>query len=312
MALRIDSITVERDDGRSLVIGPSSRWRLAFGGLDGFDGLDREISVRDYAQYDGARETGARVPAKDRTVSAIGLGEPASLRAEAEAFFVAGRSYTVHVEAEGRRRMSRAEHYGLHLATDNATGHQLLDWTFMSLDPYWLGEDERGYDVAEAVGGFGFPFMSLAEPWELPAQLASADAGDGAIDYLIGGFVAGVLSHRVEMRNEGGATAYPRFVISATGEVVRPSVAVYDSDGDEVCRFGVAVTLEAGDELVIDFSARPTTIALNGVNVSNMALPGSTLATGIEPGTFELEWSAESGDAAMSVKPYIRDRFVTI
>ena len=310
--MRIDSITVERDDGRSLVLGPSSRWRVAWEGLDGFDGLDREISVRDYAQYDGARATGARVPAKDRTISAIGLGDPSSLRAEAEAFFVAGRSYTVHVEAGGRRRMSRAEHYGLHLATDNATGHQLLEWTFMSLDPYWLGEDERGYDVAEAVGGFGFPFMSLAEPWELPAQLADAEEDEGQVDYLIGGFVVGVLSHRIEMENEGGATAYPRFVISATGEVVRPSVAVYDSSGAEVCRFGVAVTLNAGDELVIDFSARPTTIELNGENVSNMALPGSTLATGIEPGTFELGWSAESGDAAMSVKPYIRDRFVTI
>lgn len=310
--MRIDSITVERDDGRSFSFGPRSRWRVSWEGLEGFDGLDMEISVSDYAQYDGARATGARVAAKDRTISAIGLGEPASLRSEAEGFFVAGRAYTVHVEAEGRRRMARAEHYGLHMATDSATGHQLLEWSFLSLDPHWLGEDERGYDVAEAVGGFGFPFMSLAEPWELPAQQVEAADGEGQVDYIIGGFVVGVLSHRIEMRNEGGATAYPRFVISATGEVVRPSVAIYDSADAEVCRFGVAVTLEAGDELVVDFSARPTSIELNGANVSNMALPGSTLATGIEPGRFTLEWSAESGDAAMSVRPYIRDRFVTI
>lgn len=326
----LDTILVVRDDGLgdgnpSFLLDGSpgaGGWLIRHEGLDGFDGVDIDISTQDYAQYDGARLTGERAAAADRTISGIGIGVPGELRSQAERFFVPGRDYEVHVSSAGRRRFARARHMGLRLATDNATGHQLLEWTFLAPDPYWLDEDARGYDVAEAQGRFGFPFMSLAAPYVLEAQGDEGEAGPGpagaepeseeVIDYLAAGFVAGVLSHRIEMSNEGSATAYPAFAIEATGEVKNPRIAVYGAGGEAVCTFGVAVTMQDGDELVIDFSARPTSIALNGRNVSNMATAGSTLATGIEPGDFTLEWDADSGDAAMSVRPTIRDRFVTI
>lgn len=316
--MHLDGITVVRDDGmgesnpRFLFGAGSGAWRIVYEGLDGFDGLDVDIATQDYAQFDGARVTGERTAAKDRTVSALGLGDPAELRRQAETFFIPGRSYTVHVEAGERRRYAAARHYGIRIATDNMRGGQLIEWTFLCPDPYWLDEDAREYDVAEADGGFGFPFMSLSDPWELEVpESDKSDAGD-AIDYLIDGFVVGVISHKIEMRNDGSATAYPSFAIEASAEVENPRVAIYDAAGNVVCQFGVAVTMEAGDLLVIDFSARPTTITLNGANVSNMATAGSTLASGIEPGDFVLEWYADGGDAAMSVVPTIRDRYVTV
>lgn len=329
--MRLDSILVTRDDALgdanpTFLLSDASTWRVSHGGLDGFDGLDVDISTQAYAQYPGARVTGERVAAVDRTVTGIGVGDPEQLRSQAERFFRPGRDYEVHVASGGRRRFCRARQMGVRLATDNATGHQLLTWTFLAPDPYWLDEDEHGFDVAEAQGLFGFPFMSLVEPYVLEAQgdgavpgagpsggeTGEAATGGGVIDCIVAGFAMGALSHRIEMSNDGSATAYPSFRIEATGEVVNPRIAIYSASGAVVCSFGVAVKMGEGDVLVVDFSARPTSILLNGANVSNMATQGSTLATGIDPGKFELEWDADSGDAAMSVRPSIRDRYVTI
>lgn len=321
--MNLESITVVRDDGlgenNPKFLFGARPWLVAYEGLDGFDGLDADISTQPYAQYDGARVTGERTAAVDRTVSGIGLGEPGDLRAQAERFFIGGRDYEVHVACDGRKRFAKARHMGLRLATDNATGHQLIEWTFLSADPYWLDEDERGFDIAEASRKRGFPFVSWTARVAPEPEADEGEDGPGPaalaespVEKHVRGFVAGVISHRIRMTNDGGATAYPRFVITATGAVENPRVAIYDESGASVCSFGVSVTLGAGDELVIDFSARPTSITLNGENVSYRATPGSTLATGIEPGDFVLEWNADSGDAAMSVRPYVRDRYVTI
>lgn len=322
--MRLDNITVIRDDGlgdgnprfRLSALGP---WFIAYNGLDGFDGLDVDISTQNYAQYDGGRVTGERVAAVDRTVSGIGIGDPSEMRRQAERFFRFGTDFEVHVESGDRRRFCRARQMGLRLATDNATGHQLIEWTFLATDPYWLDEDERGFDIAEASRKRGFPFVSWMhrvapepEADEVEDGPGPAELAESPVEKHVRGFVAGVISHRIRMTNDGGATAYPRFVITATDAVENPRVAIYDESGASVCSFGVAVTLGAGDELVIDFSARPTSITLNGENVSYRATQGSTLATGIDPGDFVLEWNADSGDAAMSVRPYVRDRFVTI
>lgn len=321
----VDSIVIVRDDGLGdrnprFAIG-TGRWVLAHGGLEGFDGVDVDVSVTQYAQYAGGRVTGERIASADRTISAIGLGEPASLRSEAERFFADGAGYEVHVTSGERRRMSLARSMGARLATDNATGHQLLEWTFLSPDPLWLDEDERGFDIAEASGCLGFPFMSLSTPFAIQPQGDEPGGGEAGLrasgdggwtEPIVAGFVCGVLSHRIDLTNEGSSDAYPRFVIAATGHVSRPSIAIYNAAGDDVCHFGVETDMEEGDELVIDFSARPTRIELNGSNVSHLASAGSTLAVGIAPGAYSLEWSAGDGDAAMSVRPFIRDRYSTI
>lgn len=317
-----------RDDGRgednpSFLIGDGA-WRIERDGLENFDGLSHNVSTQDYAQYDGAYLMGERTGTVDRTIQAFAVGDVAALRAEAEAFFIPGRSYEVHVEAEGRSRYAVGRQYAFRMSVDNRRHVQRITWTFLALDPMWYGEDERRFDVVEAKGKRGFPFVSFLsrvapEPESDegiegagPAGAAAEAQVDPAPEKHVKGFVAGVLSNLIEMRNSGNAAAYPRFDISATGSVVNPTVTVTDSAGEAVCEVGVDVTLQAGDELVIDFSARPTTIALNGENVSHLVTAGSTLATGIDVGTFYLGWSADSGDAALSVRPSIRERFLAI
>ncbi len=288
--------------------------RLPAGGLEGFEGVPYEVSTQPYAQYDGSYLLSERVPERDRTIVAHAWFDPREARAEAERFFIPRRSYEVHVTYMGRTRYFVGRQYALDLSTGNVWGRLELTWTCLALDPMWLSEDEKRFDIAEAAGGFGFPFMSLEEPWELEAQGGGGaePEAEEAIDYLISGFVVGVLSDTIAMDNGGSVTAYPRFDLSATDDVVRPMVTVTDASGATVCVVGLDLTMHDGDELTVDFSSRPTTVELNGENVSHLVTSGSTLAAGIEVGEFRIGWSARAGDAALSVRPSIRERYLSI
>ena len=152
--------------------------------------------------------------------------------------------------------------------------------------------DEHGVDVVEARKCRGFPFLST--------------------DLHDGGFIVGMVSHETRLVNAGHAPTYPRFTVTAAGMVSRPTVRVLDASGSAVMDVTMLLDLDAGDVLTLDFEARPTAIELNGANVSHLAKPGSTLAASIGVGEFSIEWSAESGDAAMSVVPSIRERYTGI
>lgn len=283
------------------------RWHLEREGLENFDGVPHEVSTQDYAQYDGAYLMSERSGTVDRTIAAAALGDVAELRAEAEAFFVPGHEYEVHVEAEGRRRYFTARQYAFSLPVDNRRRAQRLSWTCLALDPMLLDEDDKRFDLAEAERRRGFPFVSCVDRVAPEPEAARSSA-----PAHVAGFVVGVLSQEIVMENDGDAAAYPRFEISSTGSVERPSVSIVDSSGEVVLTFGVDVTMSAGDLLVVDFSTRPTTVELNGENCLNRVTSGSTLAVGIDIGTFRIRWSAESGDAALHIEPTIRERYVTI
>ena len=315
-------ITVVRDDGlgernpRFLFDG--DRWRIPSDGLENFGGVAYEVTTQAYAQYDGSYLLNERVPERDRTISADAWIDPVEARAEAEAFFIPHREYEVHCTYRGRTRYFRGVQYAFDLPTGNVWGRQSLTWTCLALDPMWLSEDEKRFDIAEAEGLFGFPFMSLAEAYTVDPEADEGEDGPGparasgnVTDAIIEGFAVGAIAHEIEMENAGTAAAYPRFDISASGEVVNPVIAITDSSGAEVCRIGFDLTLGDGDELTVDFSTRPTSILLNGANASQHVTSGSTLATGIEVGRFTLSWSAEEGDAALSIKPSIRERYAS-
>lgn len=286
-------------DPRFVIDG--GRWRLRYGGLENFDATPYEVSTQDYAQYDGAYLMGERSGTQDRTVMAVGIGDIAALRSEAERFFIPRRAYEVHVVAEGRERYFTGRQYALSLAVDNARGAQLLDWTVLALDPWFMGEDEHRFDIAEARGRRGFPFLSFTAP-----------AATGDHPGHVGGYIVGTLEKTVILENGGDSTAYPRFDITATGEVVNPSVSVVDASGAVVSRVGFELTMRAGDSLVVDFSTRPTSVELNGENALNLTTPDSTLSAGIDVGEFSLTWDADSGDAALHILPSIRERYSTI
>lgn len=311
--MRDIQISITREDGRGqsnpvFSIGGASRWHLAQDGLEGFDSVPVTVSTQAYAQYDGSYLMAERASELDRTICAFAGGDLASLRAQAEAFFIPRREYRVSVTAEGRSRFFRARHYAMALTVDNFRDVQRLEWTCLALDPYLYSEESNSFNIVEGRAKRGFPFVSFARRVAPEPMLRIAPEPETHI----AGMVASVVSRTLKMRNSGSTTTYPRFDITASGEVRDPSVSITDSTGVEVCRFGVKVSMRAGDVLTVDFSTRPTLITLNGRNVSNLAKPGSTLATGIEPGDFDLSWSAAFGDAAMSVVPTIRNRYASL
>lgn len=321
-------IVVVRDDGRGddnpRFEFDQDRWRVPSDGLDGFGGVEYDVSTQPYAQYDGSYLLSERVPETDRTIVAHAWFDPREARAEAERFFIPRRQYEVHVTYMGRTRYFVGRQYAFELSVGNVWGRLELTWTCLSLDPLWFGEDEHSFDIVEADRKFRFPFLSFAErvapqpqadearEQAGPAGTPSAQAAAGFVENHREGFLVGVTSQRIRFENGGASVAYPRFDISATGDVTNPRVTVEDEDGDVVCEFGVNVTLHDGDELVVDFSARPTTVELNGENVSHLVTAGSTLATGVEVGEFWVTWSAESGDASLHVVPSVRERYVGV
>lgn len=321
--MREPVITIVRQDGRGADNPRFSidglTWRLERDGLENFDGMEHTVSTGEYAQYDGDYLLSERSPSIDRTIQAAAVGDIAALRSQAERFFVPGREYEVHVEAEGRRRFSRGRQYAFRLTVDNRRRVQRLTWTFLALDPMWLSESENRFDIAEAVPMLSFPFVSFARavgpvPQTRAAALAGEVPNEGGIDpeCHMAGLVVGKVQRRIYLTNDGDAVCYPRFDISATGAVVNPLVTVVDGGGSVACSIGVEVELGAGDELVIDFSSRPTTVELNGQNVSHLVTSGSTLAAGVDIGDYVVEWSAQSGDAAIQIRPSIRERYTTI
>lgn len=322
--MREPVITIVRQDGRGdenpRFAIDGTTWRLERDGLENFDGMEHTVSTGEYAQYDGDYLLAERSPSIDRTIQAAAVGDVASLRSQAERFFVPGHEYEVHVEAEGRRRFSRGRQYAFRLTVDNRRRVQRLTWTFLALDPMWLSEDESRFDIAEAVPMLAFPFVSFARAvGPVPqAREGAAESGEvpnvGGIDpeCHMAGLVVGKVQRRIDLTNDGDATCYPRFDVSATGSVRNPLITVSDEGGSVVCSIGVEVDLKAGDELVIDFSSRPTTVELNGGNVSHLVTSGSTLAAGIGIGDYAVEWTAESGDAAIQIRPSIRERYTVI
>lgn len=315
--MREPKITIVRNDGLGEANPKFSidgvKWRLERDGLENFDGVPYSVSTQDYAQYDGGYLLSERSGTVDRTIQAAAVGDIAKLREEAERFFIPRHEYEVHVEAEGRKRWFTGRQYAFALTVDNLSRAQRLTWTCLSLDPMLLSEDEKRSDIAEAAGYRGFPFISFTDS-EAPVPESSLMAPMDGTKKLthIKGFIVGVLSQEIEMRNDGDAPAYPCFEITATGDVVNPSVSIVDERGTTVSQFSVKLTLHAGDALVVDFSKRPTTVELNGNNVLNLVTPGSTLATGIDVGTFSVRWHADSGDASLHIEPSIRERYTAI
>lgn len=316
------TIRIVRDDGKGdenpafLIDG--RRWHILAGGLENFDGIDSSVSTAEYAQYDGSYLLGERSSEVDRTIDIFGEDPHLTkdeLRAEAERFFTSRAPYEVHVEWMGRKRFFYARNYKLRIPVDaNYTG-QRVTWTCLALDPYFLSEDEKSFNVADAKGKRGFPFASMATRWAPTPE--NADQNRYARSSVGGhahvrGFAVGVASRTITIENHGGGRAFPCFEVTAKGDVTDPSVTVKDEAGREVCAFTLTLTLHEGDRLMVDFAARPTSITLNGSNVSNKVAPGSTLTAALDPGSYKVSWAAASGDASMGLVPTIRERYVSI
>lgn len=303
-------IEIEREDGlgedNPKLVADGRRWRVLVGGLENFGGVSYEVSTQAYAQYDGSLVMRERTPEQDRTMVIEARFDPSEARDEAMSFFIPHREYTVRCTLLGRTRHFKGRQYALSVALGSLSLPTSVTWTCLSEQPFWLSEDEHGYDLAQAQGRRGFPFVSFNQRVAPAPQVKSASMAH------VAGFVVGIVSHATRLVNGGHVPTYPRFTISAVGTVKNPSVTVRDGSGQTVLDVTVLTSLQDGDELVLDFESRPTSIELNGGNVSHLVEPGSTLAASIGVGEYDVEWSAEAGDASMRVVPSIRERYTGI
>lgn len=304
------TIEIERDDGlgedNPRLRADGARWRVQVGGLENFGGISYEVSTQAYAQYDGSLVMRERTPEQDRTMVLAARFDPAEARDEAMGFFIPHREYTVRCTLLGRTRHFKGRQYALDVELGSLALPTTVTWTCLSEQPFWLSDDEHGYDLAEAQRRRGFPFVSLADRVAPSPQARASAAGH------VAGFVVGIVSHATRLVNGGHVPTYPRFTISASGTVENPAIRVRDGSGGVVLDVTVLTSLRDGDGLVLDFESRPTSIELNGENVSHLVKPGSTLAASIGVGRYDVEWSAESGDASMQVVPSIRERYTGI
>jgi hypothetical protein len=297
-------LEITRDDGfgdeNPRLVADGTRWRVEVDGLEGFGGVSYDVSTRDYAQYDGSLLLAERTPEQDRTIVLVARFDVEEARDEAMAFFIPRREYTVRCTLDGRTRHFVGRQYAMKVDLGSVNLPTRVTWTCLSTMPYWLSEDEHSFDIAEAAGRRGFPFASNVDS-------STTDP------VHVQGYVVGELSHVTSLTNGGHVPTYPRFVVTCSGgTVTNPRVVVNDRTGSAVLSVTVDTTMADGDVLVLDFDSRPTTVELNGANVSNLVEPGSTLAASIGVGDYTVEWSADSGDAAMSVVPYIRERYTGI
>ena len=305
-------IEVVRDDGvgeeNPVFTADGKRWRVLVGGLENFGGVSYEVSTQPYAQYDGSLVKRERTPEQDRTMVFVALFDPEEARDEAMSFFIPRREYTVRCTAFGRTRHFKGRQYAFDVELGGVYEPTRATWTCLSSQPFWLSEEEHSYDIARADGRRGFPFISWVDRVS-PVSVARISDGE---EKHVKGFVVGTISHITSLTNGGHTPCYPKFTVTASDEVVNPEIKVIDSAGNTAMDVTVLVTMQTYDELIIDFESLPTEITLNGENVSHLVKPGSTLAASIGVGRYDVEWSADSGDAALHVIPSIRERFTGI
>lgn len=290
------TLRIVRDDGLEFDID-NRTWMIPSDGLENWANLPHTVSVQENASYDGGVVTNRRIGSVDRSVRAE-LADPADnahMRMEAIRFFSPKHTYEAHLTYQGRTLWCAGEQYAFKCDTGNVYQPVAFDWTILCPMPYLLSEDDFGKDVALIKGKFGFPYHSVVQSTQ-----------EGVYKR---GFVMGVYAFDkvVDITNDGDVTTYPRVVISASGTVENPRISI----GQKFVRY--VGTLQANDQLVIDFEQRPPRVTLNGQNAMNKVDRASSFTSfQIDVGDTTFEYDADSGENVMSVSLYYRKRYLGI
>lgn len=290
------TLRIVRDDGAEFDID-NRVWMIPNDGLENWANLPHSVSVQENGSYDGGVVTSRRIGSVDRSVRAE-LANPddnARMRMEAIRFFSPKHTYEAHLTYQGRTLWCAGEQYAFKCDTGNVYQPVAFDWTILCPMPYLLSEDDFGKDVALIKGKFGFPYHSVVQ---------STPGGVYKRGFVMGAYA---FDKVVDITNDGDVTTYPRVVISASGTVENPRISI----GQKFVRY--VGTLQANDQLVIDFEHRPPRVMLNGKNAMNKVDRASSFTSfQIDVGDTTFEYDADSGENVMSVSLYYRKRYLGI
>jgi hypothetical protein len=285
----MEEIRIVRDDAVEFVIDGNYRGDASWGITEasGFGEIDVTTTTEKYAIGDGEAITSEYVGSRPLEIEARvkHSADYASGRREALRFFLPKRTYIVYATSHGVTRWIAAHIEKMKCPDPPAGRPVVLNLALTCSDPYWNDTDSFGNDIAAKSGGMVFPYR-------VP---------------IGGGFNTGryLYSDNVSLDNGGDIPTNIIVTITASGEVQNPKVTINDAF------VRMILSMESGDVLVLDMEN--DRITLNGVNAIGKIDKESRI-TDIElpPGNSQITFSADSGDANMSVVVNYTPKYVGV
>lgn len=293
-------INIERSDGQTFNIGTGTDWRMKNDAIADWNTLDYSVNTEENVLDDGSRVVSKRVNEKDRTLSAIYMGDsPSQARTDALAFFNPKMTYKVHLEYHGRRMWCEGEQIGFDCSTHNIYQPPEITWTVLCPNPYMRSESGNNYMFGDATAGIGFPYVSH-NPNDLTRNI-NYPAGHAASIRVFDG--------KNSVYNRGDVATYYRVEIKANDRLENPTIT---KDGKFV---KVLTTLYNGDVLLIDFESSPPRVTINGENAIQKCsrdsnFTGMKMQTGRNVFTFSIDNMINRSLA--EVRVIYNDKFIGI
>lgn len=251
-------LRVVRSDGQemSFSTGGGAGWRIAYEGMQDWLELPIEITTSPNVLSDGSSVVGKRVSECERTASCFySGGDLAGERLKVLSFFNPKRTYAAHVTYYGTTRWAPGELSAVECAITREGRALELVFTLLCPDPYMRSESGNESYLTDAAPMLGWPFVS-----HFRAPLPNGEKKPV-------GFLASKLIFDGEntIYNNGDVETTYTIRCECEGEIQNPT---FTKDGRFVRMLG---TYNAGDVIVIDFTAAPPSVTLNGNNAIQAA-----------------------------------------
>lgn len=239
-------IKFENSDGNLLEVGAGKEWSFQRGkGLSDFSSFNGEITATENYMRDGAITKKIRLNAKDRTINLVHIypEDAEKSRVLFKQYFRYGEKYKMYITYMGHQLWQECILYKMQLSEDTQIDNLMkATMTFRFDSPYWLSVDNFGKNIASVIGRFGFPwYVEKKKP--IPVGYFEFDKN-------------------THLLNDGDNISYPKVYIKTKGSTVK-NPTIHLNDGF----VRLNRDLKATEELIMDFSATPPTIRINGNNV---------------------------------------------
>lgn len=302
-----------RIGSRTICMGRDAKGRLQEFGLTKVTGLESaeyELTTSDTAMSDGVTVDGKRVKQRAIVIEATArnVKNNSITRQNLIKFFNPKYTGEMYINRSGVERVIQFElENGVEFSAETTLDADLsFQVNLMCPKPYLLDTSDFGRSMAAQTPLFAFPFYSLASRMET----GKLDYPAKARGLLLGGITTGyrTLTQNALLANNGDVPTGLKIKFMAVGgEVVNPQILKVNTG--EYMR--VVVTLQKGDELVVDTTPRNQVIELNGENIYQKIDRTSTPFQ-IEVGDNVLRYDADEGYTNLDVRLYYTPNYLGV
>jgi hypothetical protein len=276
-------IQIIRDDGQTMLYNSATTlWGIEK--IDGIGSPEIEIYDEDNAIGDGSTITAVRVKKREWGFT-VSLKSPADNDAQRKAqiaFYRPHSTYKAVITYRGVQRWLPCRLVSADEPVVNIYDTESLEVKMVAPDPFFRSMDEFGKDIANIIGLFGFPYVSIMDKGFRIGYYEFAD--------------------NLVIENDGDADTDFRVRIVATGDVTNPKISC---NGQFAQYTG---TMAEGDVLIFDFQEHKVT--KNGANVIASLSDNSTLTKmSLVTGSNTIKYEAEIGGSMMNVYVYFNKKF---